>query len=81
MQTKIQQWGNSLAIRIPRAYAAHARVRKGAKVEIVAQDGRLTITPMSPSAPRLDALLRKVSPDNLHAAIDTGPAVGREAWV
>ena len=80
MQTKIQQWGNSLAIRIPRAYAAHARVRKGAKVEIVAQDGRLTITPVTPSAPRLDSLLRKVSPDNLHASAETGPAAGRELW-
>jgi antitoxin MazE len=80
MQTKIQQWGNSLAIRIPRAYAAHARVRKGAKVEIVAHDGRLTITPVAPSAPRLDDLLNKITQENLPAPIDTGPAVGREGW-
>jgi antitoxin MazE len=80
METKIQQWGNSLAVRIPRAYAAHARVKKGARVEIVAQDGRLTITPLTPSAPRLDVLLKRISRKNLHAAAATGPAAGNEGW-
>jgi hypothetical protein len=62
------------------AYAAHARVKKGARVEIVAQDGRLTITPLAPYAPRLDVLLKRISRKNLHAAVETGPATGNEGW-
>ena len=80
METTIQQWGNSLALRIPKAYAAHARLRRGAKVEIAARDGRLVVTATGPAAPRLDALLAGITAKNLHRATETGAPVGREVW-
>lgn len=80
MQTTVQQWGNSLALRIPRAYASHARLKRGSKVEIAARDGRLVVTAATAAAPRLDSLLAGITAKNLHRAIDTGAPAGREAW-
>jgi len=34
MQTKIQKWGNSLGLRIPRSFAAEAQVEEGATVDL-----------------------------------------------
>lgn len=34
MVTKVQQWGNSLGVRIPRAFAEEVRVSAGSTVEI-----------------------------------------------
>ena len=34
MSARVQRWGNSLAIRIPRAYANDLGVREGSEVEL-----------------------------------------------
>ena len=80
MHTKIQKWGNSLGLRIPRSFAAEAQVQEGAIVDLSVEDGRLLIRPLRVRKYALSALLRKVSPRNLHGAVSTGRAVGREAW-
>lgn len=80
METTVQQWGNSLALRIPRAYASHARLKRGTKVELAARDGRLVVTAAGATTPRLDTLLAGITAKNLHRAIDTGARVGREVW-
>ena len=80
MQTKIQKWGNSLGLRIPRSFAAEAQVEEGATVDLSVEDGRLLIRPLRVRKYALSALLRKISPRNLHGAVSTGRAVGREAW-
>lgn len=80
MQTKIQKWGNSLGLRIPRSFAAEAQVEEGATVDLSVQDGWLLIRPLRVRKYSLNVLLKKVSRRNLHAEISTGRAVGREAW-
>jgi len=35
MQIKIQQWGHSLALRIPKTYAADIKLQKGTVVDIL----------------------------------------------
>jgi antitoxin MazE len=45
MQTKIQKWGNSLGLRIPRSFAAEAQVEEGATVDLSVEDGRLLVRP------------------------------------
>jgi len=74
----VQRWGNSLAIRIPRAYARDLSVDEGSEVELRVDGTSLVVTPSS--TPSLEALLAAISDDNLHAEIDTGPGQGREAW-
>ena len=80
MQTKIQKWGNSLGLRIPRSLAAEAHVGEGAIVDLSVEDGRLLVRPLRVRKYALSVLLRKISPRNLHGEVSTGRAVGREAW-
>ena len=80
MQTKIQKWGNSLGLRIPRSVAAEAQVEKGATVDLSVENGRLLVRPLRVRKYALRGLLRKVNRRNLHGEISTGKTVGREAW-
>ncbi len=80
MQTKIQKWGNSLGLRIPRSFAAEAQVEEGATVDLSVERGRLLVRPLRVRKYALSALLRKISPRHLHGEVSTGRAVGREAW-
>jgi antitoxin MazE len=78
MKGTVQRWGNSLAIRLPRAYARDLAVDEGSEVELRVDGPSLVVTPSS--TPTLDALLAAVTEENLHAEVDTGPATGRESW-
>ena len=80
MQTKIQKWGNSLAVRIPRAFVKEAHVAYGTPVDISVDDGKIVIDPHAEPEFRLDDLLKGVTKGNLHAEVETGDAVGREVW-
>jgi antitoxin MazE len=80
MRVRIQKWGNSLALRIPRSFAAETALDQGAEVDLTLEEGRLVVTPLQHPEYRLDDLLARITPDNLHDEIDTGGAVGREAW-
>ncbi len=80
MQTKLQKWGNSLAVRIPKAFAREAHVADGTPVDLSVDDGKIIIDPHIEPEYRLDDLLEGVTSQNLHAEVDTGEAVGREAW-
>ena len=80
MQTKIQKWGNSLGLRIPRAFAEEAGVGAGAEVELSVRGGDLVVSPKRRVKYRLDALLEQITPRNRHDEVDTGTPVGREAW-
>jgi antitoxin MazE len=80
MRTRIQKWGNSLALRIPKSFAAETHLEQGTLVEVSLPDGKLLVTPLSPPAITLEELLKHVTPHNLHHEVDTGPAVGGEVW-
>ena len=80
MQTRVQKWGNSLAVRLPRSFAREVGIDQDAPVDLVIERGRLVLVPVAPAVPTLDELLEQVTPENLHGEVDTGPAVGDEAW-
>ena len=80
MRAKIQQWGNSLALRIPKPFADETGLYKQSDVELSIVDGHLRIFPIKEPQPTLEQLLAEVTDDNLHSEIDTGPPVGREVW-
>lgn len=80
MVTKVQKWGNSLGLRIPKSYAEEADIVNGSQVEISVQDGDLLIHSVEKRKFDLDDLLKQVRKDNLHDEIDTGDPVGDEAW-
>ena len=79
MRTKVQKWGNSLAVRIPKPFAEGAGLRPTSEVEVSLENGEVRLTPVRPQW-KLRQLLSEVSKKNLHSEFDSGPAVGREAW-
>ncbi|MBN1419335.1 MAG: AbrB/MazE/SpoVT family DNA-binding domain-containing protein [Planctomycetes bacterium] len=80
MRGKIQKWGNSLGLRISKAFAEEVGVRAGADVDISLEEGRLVVSAVRSPSYKLEDLLSRVRKDNVHEGIETGDAVGREAW-
>jgi antitoxin MazE len=80
MQTKIQRWGNSLGVRIPRSFAKEAGVEAGSEVDLSVRDGDLVVRAAKRRAYRLSELLEKVTAENRHGEVDTGEPMGREVW-
>ena len=80
MRIRVQKWGNSLAVRIPKAFARETALDQGAEVELELENGRLVITPMAEEEYDLASLLEQVTPENLHEEVETGETEGREAW-
>ena len=80
MLTKVQKWGNSLALRIPKLFAQEATVEEGSAVDLTVSDGQLVIRPVRHQKYELRELLAAVSEENLHSEVSTGEPQGREAW-
>ena len=78
MTTNVQQWGNSLALRIPKALAEMSALRKGCAVELTVSKGQLVITPVKPRTVSLSKLVAGIKPRNRHAAADWGTTQGAE---
>lgn len=80
MNTKIQQWGNSLALRIPKAFVAEVNLHKGAVVDVSEEGGKIILTPIKEETFTLEGLLSGVTKANIHGEVSTGKRVGREIW-
>lgn len=80
MKTRVQKWGNSLALRIPKSFATEVGLQVDAAVELSLVEGMLIVQPIAEQPLTLDQLLRDVTDENLPGEWDTGPAVGKEAW-
>jgi antitoxin MazE len=77
MKTKIQKWGNSLAVRIPKPVAEEIGLTTQSDVEMSLQQGSLVLTPTRRPYDLKD-LVREITPSNRHDEIDLGPPMGRE---
>lgn len=80
MQSRVQKWGNSLALRIPKSFAAEIGLVDEMPVELSLVDGTLVIAPLTRAPYELDDLLDMITDDNLHAEIATAAPVGSEVW-
>ena len=79
MTATIQKWGNSLALRLPKALAQQIKVSEGQAVELKVTDDKL-IVQAARRRPSLDELLAKVTPENIHPETNWGPPQGKEVW-
>lgn len=79
MKAKLQKWGNSLAIRIPKSVALETNLTEGSQVQISTEEGQIVLRPAIKRY-SLQELLAKVKPDNLHGETDTGNVEGKEIW-
>ena len=80
MQSRVQKWGNSLALRIPKSFAQEVGLDRDVPVDMSLEDGKLVVVPVAEPPLTLDQLLEQVTEDNVHHEIDTGPAMGEETW-
>ena len=80
MKTKIQKWGNSLALRIPISFAKETNLKNGSFVNLSLIDGKLVARPIKEKVYSLKELLSKINIDNLHREFDSGNAIGNEIW-
>ena len=80
MKTRVQKWGNGLTLRIPKSFAAEVGLDPNSPVEMSLRNGKLIVVPSEKPRFTLRQLLAQVSEENLHHEVDTGPAVGGEAW-
>ncbi|MGE0501467.1 MAG: AbrB/MazE/SpoVT family DNA-binding domain-containing protein [Rhizobiaceae bacterium] len=79
MFASVARWGNSLALRIPSAFARELDVKEGAAVEISVAGGALVVRPVEDSPVYdLDDLLSRITDGNRHGEVATGEAVGNE---
>jgi len=77
VKAQMAKWGNSLAVRIPKAVAEKARLQEGDAVEIKADKGRIELR-RADSVPTLEELVAQITPQNRNPEIDWGPDIGRE---
>ena len=80
MQARVQKWGNSLAVRIPKSFASESHLGPNSVVEMSIENGRIILFPVAKPEITLAQLLEGVTADNLHSETETGTAVGQEAW-
>ena len=67
-------------MRIPRGLADEVGLGPGTEVSLTAKDGELVLRPSVPSRLKLGDLLAGVTPENIHTYVDTGDALGAEAF-
>ena len=78
MKAVVQQWGNSLALRIPKAFAQQTSIKKGSSVTLSVENGRMVMQPLQRRRHTLQELLSRVTPQNRHPETDWGKPMGKE---
>lgn len=80
MQAKVQLWGNSLALRIPKYIANQMKINNGSNVDVLVEQEKLIVKPISNKQELLDQLLAKITENNIHSEEDFGNPMGEEVW-
>jgi len=78
MQTRIQKWGNSLAVRLPKVFADQTGIKNGSDVRILVEDGKIVLHPINDREKQLDNMLNQIDDSNIHKEIDFGAPAGKE---
>ena len=76
----VQQWGNSLAVRIPSAVAKAAGFKLGQPVEVAAQDAKVLVTAIGEPRLTLAQKLAAFDPDRYGGEFMATARVGNEVF-
>ena len=76
MKIKIQKWGNSLALRIPKPFAFKAKIREDEFVNLTLEGNKIVIEPVEEKKYSLKGLISGINKSNIHSEIDFGKQVG-----
>ncbi|NOT47676.1 MAG: AbrB/MazE/SpoVT family DNA-binding domain-containing protein [Acidobacteria bacterium] len=79
MKVKIQKWGNSLAVRIPKTFAVQTHIEQDSVVDLSLVNGEIVVKPQK-EQPKytLGELLKGITEENVHSETDWGSPVGKE---
>ncbi|HXK35122.1 MAG TPA: AbrB/MazE/SpoVT family DNA-binding domain-containing protein [Candidatus Paceibacterota bacterium] len=82
MTTKVQKWGNSLGVRIPKKIADEVGLFPGRPIKVREEAGKIVIEQSTKFVPKIDLkkLLKGMKPGTYHQEIDWGKPIGREIW-
>lgn len=80
MKGVVKKWGNSAAVRIPAAVLESLSIQLDDVVDVREEGGRIVIEPMRRKTYRLNDLLKGITANNRHWAVDFGQARGEELW-
>jgi antitoxin MazE len=80
MTAHVQRWGNSLAVRIPKALADELGLKPNDEIDLSVHEGRIILSPSKKKQFNLDDLLAGVTHENIHKEWDTDDAQGNEVW-
>ena len=76
MRIRLVKWGNSLGLRLPKIFAVQMGLETGGEVDVQVQKNSIVVSPVE----TLDALLDRITPENIHPETDWGKPLGKEIW-
>ncbi len=82
MHTKIQKWGNSQGLRIPKVVLDEVQSSIGDEVEVYSQEGKIIIAPVKRVRGKisLKTLVKKIPKNYKTQEVDWGKPLGKEEW-
>jgi antitoxin MazE len=80
MKARVQKWGNSLALRIPKSFATAVHLTQDSLVDISLVDGKFLIAPIIEQKLTLEQLLEGVTEENIHSEVEIRSVIGNEIW-
>ncbi len=80
MRVKVQKWGNSMALRIPKSFANQTSIKLGSLVDLSIESGKLIIEPIQQEEYDLKTLMSEVRESNLHKEHLYDKPTGKEIW-
>jgi antitoxin MazE len=81
MKVEFLKWGNSLALRVPKAFAQEIGASLGKSANMEVRDGKLVVEVVKPRRKRrytLEQLVAGITPENRHSELEWGRPVGNE---
>jgi antitoxin MazE len=81
MRTTIARWGNSTALRLPKAIVEELHLKPGQQVEVTVEAGEARLKPVRRPHVTLEDLMAecdRIGWENAPAAVEWGPDVGSE---
>ena len=80
MLAKVQKWGNSQGLRLPRHILENSNILVGDDVEVIAQKNQIVVKKASRAKFDLAEMVARMPRDYKVREESFGPPVGREVW-
>jgi antitoxin MazE len=80
MVSKVQQWGNSQGLRLPKTVLNLAHIEVGDEVEIIVDDNQILVKKVTPAKFDLPELVSRIPKGHKSKEVNFGPPVGKEDW-